>query len=569
MTDEPDGPEALPRTRNEEPQNSGVSDDDGGALDGEAAVLEALDDAWGETAGGIVADDDDGIDDSGFEADRLAAAFQAGGNVVDLAAERGKRPPDPQAGDPGPGSGDGGAGQGGGAGKKKGRGKGAIGLAAAALDEVKLVTDDAGKVYRFNGSHWDELSETAQRALATRFGAYSSANASEMTDYWQRVTHKAGQIWGRVAINEVAFINGVLNLDDLTMRPHRSEDYLERVIPHCWNPAAKADFWFECLEGWFGSADDDQVGTLQEFFGYSMAQHATYKRALVIQGETDTGKSRVAAALGRLVGQDRVCSVSIEAMDDPTLIGPIKGAAVNIVTELPEGALIRDGAFKKLVSTEEPVQINAKWKAVETYTPTAKHLILTNTLPAISDRSRATFRRLLLVFMNRLPEKLIPAGELDRRVAAEVEGVAAWAIAGLRRVYKADGEFTVTPAAATRLAAYRLEQNPLAQFVEERCRRYARMAVPTDRFLAEFNRWHAGGRHWSKTKVSREVNRLGLDGVCVKVARYNGDPIKCVVGLEIRPAPQVDEFVISGDLDADEVEASVRADPPPATAEDF
>lgn len=493
----------------------------------------------------------------------VAAAVDAADPTLDDAEASAGEPPE-QPGDPGPG----GEGE---AGARQRRGKGPVHMALDALDEIKLVTDDAGKVYRFNGSHWDELSETAQRALATRHGARSSAQASEMTDCWARVTHRPGRIWGRVAVNEVAFANGVLDLDTMHMRPHRAEDYLERVLPHSWNPSAECPFWHDLLDDWFGSVEDDQVGTLQEFVGYCLTQHATYKRALVIQGDTDTGKSRVAAAISMLVGRDRVCSVSIEAMDDPTLVGPIKGAAVNVVTELPEGALIRDGAFKKLVSTEEPIQINAKWKAVETYVPTAKHLILTNTLPAISDRSRATFRRLLLVFMNRLPakDKLIPAEEIDARLADEAEGLAAWAVEGLRRVYKARGEFTITDGAAERLSAYRHEQNPLAQFVEERCRRYPRLAVPTDRFLGEFNRWHQGGRHWSKTKLSREINRLGVEGVAVKTARYQGEPIKCVVGLEIRPAPVVDEFVISGDPGADEVEVGARAVPPPAGAEEF
>ena len=45
-------------------------------------------------------------------------------------------------------------------------------------------------------------------------------------------------------------------------------------------------------------------------------------------------------------------------MDDPQRLAVIKGKALNVITEVSSDALIADGGFKTLVSTEEPVFID-------------------------------------------------------------------------------------------------------------------------------------------------------------------------------------------------------------------
>ncbi|MEQ9330280.1 phage/plasmid primase, P4 family [Thalassobaculum sp.] len=535
----------LPRTRNNEPQNSGVF---------AAAVGAAFADALGELDGGgeglverqscsTVAPDDGGVDGGGR--------------------------PFEDADDPGPASEQAGPGSGG---KRKPRGSVPIAIARAALDEVNLVTDDAGLVYIYNGASWDQLSATGVRALATVHGAVTMSDAGEVVDYWKRVTHRPGRIWGRVGTHEVAFANGVLDIRDMTLRRHRPEDYLERVLPHPWRPGAHCEFWHAALDEWFGDVRSDQVAALQEFFGYAVTQHARYKKALMITGQSGTGKSRVAEALAMLVGHDRVCSIGVDAMDDPRRCAPIKGAALNVVTELPEGALVKDGAFKALVSTEEKIQIDQKYKEVETYVPTAKHVFATNTLPAITDRSAATFARILLIYMDRKPEQVLSAGEFDELVAAEAEGLLVWAIEGLRRLYAADGAFSEPTSTAELLSEYRREQNPVRQFVEDRCEAEARNAVPTKVFLREFNRWHEGGRPWTTARLTRTLHGLNLDGVEVKPLRYKGKVVRCVLGLRIVEDDEVAEFVVDvqAATGADGlVEASKREAPPPADAEAF
>jgi hypothetical protein len=83
-----------------------------------------------------------------------------------------------------------------------------------------------------------------------------------------------------------------------------------------------------------------------------------------------------------LVGDEYTCQLGVEDMDDPVRRAVLKGKALNVLTEVSAEALIADGGFKTLISTEEPVLLDAKYRPPEMYVPTAKHAIATNNAAA-------------------------------------------------------------------------------------------------------------------------------------------------------------------------------------------
>lgn len=420
------------------------------------------------------------------------------------------------------------------AGRRKKRGP--LEIARDALDELPMLTLPSGTLYAWNGRYWQPHNKYERPALAWRFGARTSSQRREVVDYWQASTMRSAHEWGRMGVGELGFNDGVLDLETLAVRPHDPEDYLERVVPHDWQPGAACPFWFERLEDWFGSIEDDRVAALQEFIGYCLAQHAKYKKALLLYGDSNTGKSRIPDLITRLVGMVNTCSVDLEALDDPQLRGALMGKAVNIISELAEGAMIKDGAFKTMVSTEEPILINEKYAPVMTYRPTAKFVVATNTLPAISDRSAATFNRLLIIKFDRVfsQDEQIPADEFDAAIEAELGGIIAWAVEGLRRLWRSHGRFTVPASSTETLASYRLEQNPLEQFLGERCvvEKDGGRSVTTDQLLRAFNAWNEGGRKWSKTRLGRTLGQLGIE---TRPVRVRGRMVRVAVGVELLP----------------------------------
>jgi len=211
-----------------------------------------------------------------------------------------------------------------------------------------------------------------------------------------------------------------------------------------------------------GQAKQD---ALQEFFGYCLMPHARYKKALLCVGESDCGKSTIPYLIRQLVGRSNVCSVSVEDMDDSRKRAPLLGKLVNLLTELTSDAMIADGGFKTLVSTEEPIQFDPKYLPPVMDVPICKHVIVTNTLPTINDRSKGTYNRLLIVRFNHV----IPRHEQDRaiwdKLAEDLPGILLWALEGAQRLYHAGGNFTAS--GDEEVEEYRRKQNPLLEFLAE------------------------------------------------------------------------------------------------------
>lgn len=399
-------------------------------------------------------------------------------------------------------------------------------------EPVHMVTDDADLVYRWNGRHYELLSPAALRALALACDGRSSSGhrRNEIVSHWKARTHRAGLTWGRVKPHEIAVDNGVVDLRTLRCREHSPDDYLEWTVPHRFNRSAQCPVWLDALDTWFGSADGDDAKALQQFFGYCLMPHARYKRALFLYGRPDAGKSVPLHVIERLVGADRRCSIPVSAMDDPRRVALIKGKAVNIVTELPDDALVADGGFKTLVSTEEPILLDHKYGAIETYVPKAKHIIAMNSLPRVMDQSEATFNRLLILHFDRP----IPVEEQDKdlpaKLSAEIEGILAWAIEGARSLFEAAGEFTVSTRSRETMDEYRYQENPVLSFIAEQCEPDPVGAVPAVDFAAAFNEWQ-GGRVWDVRRVSKAIN--ASSDYDVRPVKIDGRPVRCVRGLKL------------------------------------
>lgn len=358
---------------------------------------------------------------------------------------------------------------------------------------------------------------------------------SEVVAAIMAATHEDKPAWGRVPEYEIAFSSGVLDIRNGTMRPNEPEDLLQRVVPWAYDPDARCDLWRQCLREWL---DDDAEGrelqdALQEFFGYVLTQHAKYKKCAIMPGPSDAGKSQVIYVAMALVGRDACCQLGVENMDDPTQRAVIVGKALNVMTELTGDALIREGGFKTIVSTEEPLLINDKYKSAYMYIPTVKCMIATNRLPVITDRSEATYNRLLPIPFDNVIPKEKQDRRLPERLLAEMPGIAAWAVQGAKRLFERGGEWPVPARSKRLLDEYKRDQNQAGQFLAECCIPQANAAEPIANLVKQFNQW-SNGQKVSNKGFAEMLRSALLDKRAVKkVARKAetaGFSINCLIG---------------------------------------
>lgn len=419
------------------------------------------------------------------------------------------------------------------------------------MEQNRVATDLHGITYAWNGRHWAEATVPLlkKRALSVAGERSSNRHREEIVAYVKAASLDEHLAWGRVGETEVGCANGVVDVVAGSLRDHRAEDYLERVIPWAWRPGAEAPLWDQCLIDWFGEEADgaELIAALQEFAGYVCLSHARYKKALILHGPSNTGKSLVVGALRLLVGPAACCQLPVQHMDDPVLRAVIKGKALNLMSELSADAMVADGGFKTLVSTEEPVLLNEKFKPAETYVPSAKHVIATNSLPQINDKTEATYNRLLILPMERVVAEAEQDPLLLDKLAGEMPGVLLWAVEGARRLVERSGEWPRPDRSNIALQSYRDEQNPIVAFLAECAEPAPEVAVPLIEVARLYNQWNTGARKSGARNIGRMLRRAGR---AVKNVRYRSRVLSSLVGYKLIGLPQED--LVGRTADAEE-----------------
>lgn len=360
------------------------------------------------------------------------------------------------------------------------------------LENYAIINVDA-YLYEYKGTFWKLISSSRLKALAMQFDSVrwtTQKRRNEISSFIADSTHRSKQVWRQIEPYEVPVANGVVDIRSMSIRPHRPEDYLQACSPVEFHSDALPSELFRCLNTYFGDDPEQElkISALQEFFGYCLMPHARYKKALLCVGESDSGKSTIPYLLRCLVGGDNTCSISVEDMDDPRKRAPLLGKLVNLLTELTSNAMIADGGFKTLVSTEEPIQFDPKYLPPVMDIPICKHVIVTNTLPTINDRSRGTYNRLLIVSF----KHVIPRAEQDRSIWSKLEtempGIMLWALEGAQRLYHQGGNFSA--AGEIEVEEYRKEQNTFLQFLAEKCDIDESSSTFLHDIRTQFETWH-------------------------------------------------------------------------------
>jgi len=406
-------------------------------------------------------------------------------------------------------------------------------LADRILARHAIINAD-GYIYEYTGRFWELISPERLKALSAQYDGKvntSQKRRSEIADYIRTQSHVKNQKWRDLEPFEVPVGNGVVDIRSMTLRLHRKTDMIQACCPVEFDPRAQCVELMSCLATYFGRDDDGEskAAALQEFFGYCLMPHARYKKALLCVGESDCGKSTIPYLIRELVGRANVCSVSVEDMDDSRARAPLLGKLVNLLTELTSDAMIADGGFKTLVSTEEPIQFDPKYLPPIMDIPVCKHVIVTNTLPTINDRSRGTYNRLLIVRFNHV----IPRSEQDRgiwdKLAEEMPGILQWALEGAQRLFHAGGAFTA--AGEAEVEEYRTQQDPLAGFLADECEVDEDLKCPLPDLRARYAVW--SGRQPDPRWFANMLRQHGLR-VTENPVYFGAAKKRAVVGIGLR-----------------------------------
>lgn len=319
-----------------------------------------------------------------------------------------------------------------------------------------------------------------------------------------------------------------------TLRPHKKERYQISQIPVEYDPSAEAPRFTQYLEEVFLGDDDaaDKTRLVLELMGYSLLTTASLEKFVILVGSGGNGKSKIINLLEKLCGTNNVVSVSPDKLDGSPERAELHGKLANIVSEVPQGAVVNDAALKAITSGEA-LTAAKKFRDHFTFHPYATCWFGTNHMPHTRDFSNALFRRASVLLFNRefdnSPDKDV---HLDKKLAAELPGVLNMVLQAVGCVFLS-GVFTNPKSSIKAIKEWRAEADQARSFFDDRCQMGGKV-FSRDIFDA-YCEWAADDGRKNLLDGKSLTNRLKMmGGVDVGRVSINGKQGRGLNGLSLR-----------------------------------
>lgn len=232
---------------------------------------------------------------------------------------------------------------------------------------------------------------------------------------------------------------GYLNFDvgefdpiNLEMHQHDKDNYSTMRIEYPFNDKAECQLWLKTLDEIFQS-DEKKISLLQEFFGYCITPDISHKKALLLLGDSDSGKSTVLNILRMMLGSKNCSSVPLKYISHPQYTPMMINKLVNIDADVSKDAQSYEAEFK-IITSGEPISCNQKFIETFEFVPHCKIVLAANIFPKITDHSSAFYTRLILIPCERIFSEVEKNRQLVKQLSPELPGILNWSIQGLRRL---------------------------------------------------------------------------------------------------------------------------------------
>ena len=262
--------------------------------------------------------------------------------------------------------------------------------------------------------------------------------------------------------------NGTLDLMRATLNPHDRSDYITRIVPLAYDPAAECPRWRQFLDEVFDH-DEELIAYVQRAVGYTLTGDTREHALFLLWGNGCNGKSVFIEILRALLGEFATSApmatfTSKRDGSTPTNdLAMLRGARLVSVQESEETAGFSESLVKQITGGDA---ITARFLHREffTFLPQFKPWIATNHKPRVRGTDDGFWRRVKLIpftvsFLNRQDKTLF------QTLRSELSGILNWAVAGCC-LWQVDGLGTAKAVdAATQ--SYREESDAIAQFVSD------------------------------------------------------------------------------------------------------
>lgn len=226
--------------------------------------------------------------------------------------------------------------------------------------------------------------------------------------------------------------NGVFDLIENKLLPHSHKLPFLHKIPVNYAPETDClnikKFLSEIL-------DEPTVATIQEFVGFGLYRRYFIKKALILVGEPNTGKTTLLRVISRLFGKDNISGISLQKItSDKFSSAHLYQKHINSFDDLSFRDINDTGAFK-IVTGGGSITAEYKFGSQFQFENYAKLIFACNKIPDVKESDdEAYFSRWIIAKFNREVEK-VDNFLIDKLTTPEeMSGFLNFAIEGLQRI---------------------------------------------------------------------------------------------------------------------------------------
>lgn len=330
--------------------------------------------------------------------------------------------------------------------------------------------------------------------------------------------------------SSVCVANGVVDIETGEVSDFSPGHYFRSRLPVKYDTEAECPQFREFLEE---VCPDEKIPQLQEFLGYCLQPQTNHKKALLLLGPTDAGKSVFLDVLQALFGPDSTVNLSVQYLANQRWgEAELIGRMVNIRHDLDSTDIKNAGKIKELTAGN-PVRAERKNQDPFRFKPRTKHIFAANQPPTRSSEDDGFWNRWLTVVF---PER-IPRQEQDPKLAEklttddELAGVLNWAIEGYQRLEE-QGRFTNEPTPSDNRRIWEMYGDSVERFVSRRLDREPDASVLKDEAYSEYE---AFAKSESMEVVSKHkfTSTLKKKGASVEQRRFGGKRKRVYTGFSL------------------------------------
>ena len=319
--------------------------------------------------------------------------------------------------------------------------------------------------------------------------------------------------------------NGLLHLPTRTLHDPTPSYFGVTASSVAYDPDAAAPTqWLAYLRETV--ADDEAIGALQEWMGYTLGGDTSQQKILFCIGPKRSGKGTFARIHTALLGRNSVGGPTMSSFGTQFGLAPLITKSLAIVSDARIGKKTDRAAITErllTISGEDTIDIDRKYGTMWTGRLPTRIAILTNELPAFSEGSGALAGRFLVIlFQHSFFGREDPG--LTDRLMGELPGILNWAIEGYERL-QARGHFVQPTNALEQIEAIERLGNPVKAFVLDRCVVGPAREIEADLLYEDWRVWCSehGGEPGNKDWFGRNLRSAVPGLTTARPASVDGD----------------------------------------------